>query len=238
MCHTAGAGVAVTVAVAAAVIVARPTPPPQWTGTQLEAALLPLSDLPAGYRVLHPDASSGSSLGTDPDTYHPPTKANCQSGRSVVTESGTDGFSVSLGYGSTALTESYFIAASADGTSYTSVSKGIAQFSSPAKAGAYLSAAHTCLTDEELLSSPVETAAVDGDQAVTATFQVPTSSALLIEKFLLVLHGTDVFILSVISSNSNQNLSQITIPRAAELIAELIARVDALTPTPSASPSQ
>ena len=90
------AGVAgVGIAVAATVLLAKPSshpaPPPapaparattpapaQWTGTQLAAALLPISDFPAGYHV-SASFDSGSSLGAQA-TIAAPTKASCRLG--------------------------------------------------------------------------------------------------------------------------------------------------------------
>ena len=77
---------------------------------------------------------------------------------------------------------------------------------------------------------------MNGDQAVTANLVPPAySPGDTIGKLLFVLHGTDVFALSI---SSTQGLNQLTIPRAAQLTAKLIARTEALSPAPSGSPSQ
>ena len=110
------------------------------------------------------------------------------------------------------------------------VSEAVLQFASPAKGEAFLQAVHTCLIDEKIWSSGVETAPVDGDQAVTANLRAPINyTGESIGTPLFVLHGSDVFALA---ASSDENLSQVTIPRAAQLIAELIMRVDALHPAP------
>jgi hypothetical protein len=81
----------------------------------------------------------------------------------------------------------------------------------------------------------VETAPVDGDQAVSANVRAPINyTGESIGEPLFVLHGTDVFALS---ASSNQNISFITIPGAAELIAEMMARVEAIGPRIGPSPA-
>jgi len=97
----------------------------------------------------------------------------------------------------------------------------------------FFSAARTCLIDNEPWSNGVDTAPVNGDQAVTADLTSPSDvrGQNWATEPLYVLHGTDVF---AISAGSFPSTGPMTIPGAAEWIAELIARVDALSPTPSA----
>ena len=249
--------VAAGVAVAAAVILPRPTGhatpaptptptparatapapgPAQWGGTQIATALLPVSDFPAGYSALASVISSGPSLTLYPDTV-PLTTASCRLGRSPIFDPAASFFEYNLEFGTTAFaTDSFKHESLSDSGGVLSyLSEAIYQFASPAKAEAFLSAARTCLIDEKTWSSGVDTAPVNGDQAVTANLRAPINyTGESIGKPLFVLHGTDVFALS---ASSNQNLSTITVPGAAELIAKLIARIDALGPAPAAASS-
>jgi eukaryotic-like serine/threonine-protein kinase len=252
---TALAGVAAAdIAVTATVLLAKPTshpaspPPPttapapaaapaQPTGTQLAAALLPLSDFPAGYSEFVSVIDSGPGLTSYPDTVAL-TTANCTLGQSPVFAPVASSFDYNLSFGTTAFATNSFqrFGLFADGGGIIGyLSEAVYQFASPAKAGAFLAAVRTCLTDEKTWSDGVDTAPVDGDQAVTANLRAPVNyTGDSIGQAMFVLHGTDVFALSV---SSNQNLSSITIPGAAGLIAKLIARVDALSPASLAVPS-
>ena len=262
--HLSAAKVAVTAgivivgaAVAAAVILPRPTghatpaptptptratapapAPAGWGGTQLATALLPVSDFPAGYSDLGGGViSSGPSLTLYQDTV-PLTTASCRLGQSPIFDPAASSFSYNLAFGTTAFATDSFKRESLSpngGGVLSYLSEAIYQFASPAKAGAFLSAARTCLIDERTWSSGVDTAPVNGDQAVTANLRAPINyTGESTGKPLFVLHGTDVFALS---ASSDQNPSLITVPRAAELIAKLIARVDALGPAPAAASS-
>jgi len=110
--------------------------------------------------------------------------------------------------------------------------QAVFQYSSPAKAQAFFSAVRTCLIDNKPWSNGVDTAPVNGDQAVTAdlTYNGGPANSWATEP-LFVLHGTDVFALSAASLPS---AGPLTIPGAAQLIAKLITRVDALSPTAAA----
>ena len=243
------------VAVAAAVVLPRPTGhttpaptptptsaratapapaagPAQWTGTQLAAALLPISDFPAGYQV---SASLDSGPFVNPQAGIAPTKASCRLGMmpEIVAQNGY----FYPEFGTASADDSYFKNQGGDlgGVFYElNLSQAVFQFSSPAKAEAFFSVVRTCLIDNESWSKGVDTAPVNGDQAVTAdltsTSGVPDANNWATEP-LFVLHGTDVFGLSAASLPS---AGRLTIPGAAELIAKLIARVDALGPAPSA----
>jgi protein kinase-like protein len=271
---TAGIVVTVGVAVAATIIAARPaghvtqapaptatptptsaratTPAPapapaQLTGIQLAAALLPISDFPAGYQSSDLSANSGSLLNTQ-QIGIAPTKASCRLG--MLTDFAGDGGAFVLGLYSTAVAANSFVLPAygtgvatnsflrnSAGQSITTVSlyrgEAVYQFSSPAKAEVFFSAARTCLIDNEPWSNGVDTAPVNGDQAVTADLTSPSDvrGQNWATEPLYVLHGTDVF---AISAGSFPSTGPMTIPGAAEWIAELIARVDALSPTPSA----
>jgi eukaryotic-like serine/threonine-protein kinase len=244
---TAGV-VAAGVAVAAGVILAgraghpapAPTPtsarattpapaPAQLTGIQLAAALLPASDFPAAYSELVGVTDNGPGLIHYPDTLSL-TKASCTLGQSPIFWPAASSFNYNLEFGATAQADNSF--KSYNGVLIAYLSEAIYQFASPAKATAFLSAARTCLIDEQSWASGVDTAPVNGDQAVTANLRAPVNfTGESIGRALFVLHGTDVFALG---ASSNQNLSVITIPRAGELIAKLIARVGALSPASSA----
>ncbi len=246
---TAGV-VAAGVAVAAGVILAgrtghpapAPTPtsarattpapaPAQLTGIQLAAALLPVSDFPAAYSELVGVTDNGPDLIHYPDTLSL-TKASCTLGQSPIFWPAASSFNYNLEFGATAQADNSF--KNYNGVLIAYLSEAIYQFASPAKAGAFLSAARTCLIDEQTWASGVDTAPVNGDQAVTANLRAPVNfTGESIGRTLFVLHGTDVFALG---ASSNQNLSVITIPRADELIAKLIARVGALSPASSAVP--
>jgi hypothetical protein len=257
---TAGIVTAVAGAAAAAVIVARPTghatpapaatptstparattpapapAPAQLTGTQLAAALLPISDFPAGYSAAPLESSnSGSSLNTRQFGIAP-TKASCRLGEasSIVFQDG----SFYPGFGTAEATESFDRFITSGGTLYYFwLNEAVYQFSSPAKAEVFFSSVRTCLIDNKTWSNGVDTAPVNGDQAITAdlipAIGIPGDD--WVTEPLFVLHGTDVFALSAASLPSPGPL---TIPGAAGLIAELIARVDALSPAPSAGSS-
>ncbi|MGH3257316.1 MAG: serine/threonine-protein kinase [Streptosporangiaceae bacterium] len=247
------AGLAVTAVVFIAKPTSRPAPPPaprstparatapapapaQLTGTQLAAALLPASDFPAGYSAVGGVISSGPGLVILPDTVTL-TTASCRLGQSPIFAPAASFFNYNLAFGATAQAANSFNRESlpldgGGGGVLSYLSEAIYQFASPAKAGAFLAAARTCLIDEETWANGVDTAPVNGDQAVTANLRAPTNyTGETIGKPLFVLHGTDVFALA---ASSSQNLSQIAIPEATDLIAKLIARVDALSPASSA----
>jgi len=254
---TAVAGVVAAGAIAATVLLAKPTShpprppapaparatatpapaPAQLTGTQLAAALLPLSDFPAGYSEVVNVIDSGPALTIYPDTV-PLTTASCGDGQSPIFAPAASSFDYNLSFGTTAFAANSFNRFglfSNGGGIIGYLSEAVYQFASPAKAGAFLSAVRTCLTDEQTWSSGVDSAPVDGDQAVTANLRAPINyTGESIGTPLFVLHGTDVFALA---ASSSQNLSSITIPGAAGLIAKLITRVDALSPAPSATSS-
>jgi len=234
------------IAVAAAVILARPTghttgapaptparattpAPVQLTGTQLAAALLPISDFPAGYHV-YESFDSGSTVGSD--VYAgAPTTASCRLGMmaEIVAEGGAF-----YPQASTARATDTFVKPVASPGYILELSQAVFQFASPAEAEAFFSAGRTCLIDNEPWSNGVDTAPVNGDQAVTADLTTVGPGDNWGTEPLFVLHGTDVFALS---AGSYPNEGPLTIPGAAELIAELIARVDALSPAPSAASS-
>ncbi len=263
------------IVVAAAVLIAKPTshpaPPPaptratappqattpapapapaQLTGIQLAAALLPVSDFPAGYEVTDLSANSGSWLNTQ-QLGVAATKASCRLG--MITDFAGDGGSFVFGLYSTAVAvnsfelpaygtgvaTSSFLRNSAGGSIRTVslyLGEAIYQFSSAAKAEVFFAAARTCLIDNEPWSNGVDTAPVNGDQAVTADLTSPSdvSGESWATSPLFVLHGTDVF---AVSAGSFPSKGPVTIPGAAEWIVELIDRVDALSPAPSAVPS-
>ena len=250
--------VAVGVAVAAGVILARPTghptpaptptparataptptptparatapapAPAQWTGTQLAAALLPLSDFPAGYREQL--SLNTGALFPQPDAV--PT-ANCRLGDAVIIVD--QGGSFATHFGTADATESLAPSSQPVGVQTIFLSQAVFQFASPANAETFFSSVRTCLIDNKAWSHGVDTAPVNGDQAVTADllYNNPAASVDSSTEPLFVLHGTDVFALS--AAAFPVTLGPVTIPAAAELIAKLIARVDALGPAPSA----
>jgi eukaryotic-like serine/threonine-protein kinase len=251
---TVGIVTVVAGAVAAAVIVARPaghatpapaatptstparatTPAPapapaQLTGTQLAAALLPISDFPAGYGEF-PYVVINSGVG--PDTI-PATIASCRLGMMPgIVESDGAFFP---DYGTAAAANSFVrnIEGGSLGLGYRYLSEAVFQFYSPAEAEGFFSSVRTCEIDNEPWSNGVDTAPVNGDQAVTANLRYNDDSAETYDP-LFVLQGTDVFALS---DGSYLYAGPLTIPGAAKLIAKLIARVDALGPTPSPAPS-
>jgi eukaryotic-like serine/threonine-protein kinase len=237
--------VTVGVAVAATVILARPTghttgapasaratapapAPAQLTGTQLATALLPISDFPAGYHV-SANLNSGSLLDTL-QTGIAPTKASCRLGLMPYIVGQDGSFPPEF---STANADDSYAKLQASGTGYLFLSQAVLQYSSPAKAQAFFSAVRTCMIDNKPWSDGVDTAPVNGDQAVTAdlTSTTDTPGSYWATEPLFVLHGLDIFALSAASLPSEGPL---TIPGAAQLIAELIARVDALSPAPAA----
>jgi serine/threonine-protein kinase len=247
------------IAVAAAVVLPRPTghatpaptptsagapapapapAPAQLTGMQLGAALLPLSDFPAGYSNMVGVTDNGPELTHYPDTV-PLNMASCRLGQSPIFWPAASSFDYNLEFGATAQATNSFkresVSLDGEGVVLGYLSEAIYQFASPTMARAFLSGVRNCLIDEKTWSNGVDTAPVNGDLAVTANLRAPINwTGESIGKPLFVLHGTDVFALS---ASSNQNLSAITIPQADELIAKLIARVDALGPLPSAVPS-
>ena len=237
--------VIVGVAVAAAVILPRPTghatpaptptptptrattPAPaaaQLTGTQLASALLPISDFPAGY---HPDNTydSGSGVLTYPGADIVNT-AGCRLGAGGVIEQ-TEGGWLYPFFG-TAYADKVML-----GTGALVLNQAIFQFASPEKALAFFSSVRTCMIDNRPWSNGVDTAPVNGDQAVTADLRPAATDVSYASGFLFVLHGTDVFALSGGPFLSTGTVT-LSVPGAAELIAKLIARVDALSPGPSA----
>jgi hypothetical protein len=238
--HTAavaitGAGLAV--AVAATVILARPAghttqAPAQWTGTQLAAALLPVSDFPPGYygSGSFDNGSLLSPLPAGADVA--PTTANCRLGTTpdIVSPNGTFYPEVSTAYAGDTYERNQ-----ASRIGFLFLGQAIFQFSSPAEAEAFFAAMRTCLIDNKPWSNGVDTAPVNGDQAVTADLTSTSGSDIgsWATEPLFVLHGTDVFGLSAASLPS---VGPLTIPGAAELIAKLVARVEAIGPTPSGSP--
>jgi hypothetical protein len=205
------------------------------TGIQLAAALLPVSDFPAGYSDLVGVTDNGPDLTHYPDTVSL-TKASCTLGQSPIFWPAASSFDYNLEFGATAQADNSF--QSYNGALIAYLSEAIYQFASPAQAGAFLSGARMCLIDEQTWASGVDTTPVNGDQAVTANLRAPVNfTGESIGRALFVLHGTDVFALG---ASSNQNLGVITIPRADELIAKLIARVSTLSPASfpvSASPA-
>ena len=240
----AGVGIAVAATVLLAKPSSHPAPPPapaparatpapaQLTGTQLATALLPISDFPAGYlphEFLDGDGFQATAA---------PIKASCRLGMIPEVADG-DGGTFEPGYGTAYATGSYFKVTpgqygGAGGDIF--LSEAVYQFASPAQAEAFFSAARTCLIDNEPWSNGVDTAPVDGDQAVTAVLKSSTSfpGEIWAAEPLFALHSTDVFGLS---AGQAPYTGAVTIPGAAELIAELIARVDALSPVPSLAPS-
>ena len=257
---TAAAG-----AVAAAVIVARPTghvtpaptsasasastptptparattpgpapAPAQLTGIQLASALLPTSDFAAGY-VPNEDYNSGPTLSPLPGSIDP--SEGCRLGLmpNIVSQDG----SFSPGHDS-ADADAFYVKANPNPRSVQSLYLGqaIYQYASPAEAEAFFSAIRTCLIDNKPWSDGVDTVPLNGDQAVTAdlisTPDDPSHNWKWSAEPLFVLHGTDVFALS---AGSFPRTGPVTIPGAAELIAELIARVNALSLTASPAPS-
>jgi len=237
--------VIVGVAVAAAVILPRPTghatpaptptptptrattPAPaaaQLTGTQLASALLPISDFPAGY---HPDNTydSGSGVLTYPGADIVNT-AGCRLGAGGVIEQ-TEGGWLYPFFG-TAYADKVML-----GTGALVLNQAIFQFASPEKALAFFSSVRTCMIDNRPWSNGVDTAPVNGDQAVTADLRPAATDVSYASGFLFVLHGADVFALSGGPFLSTGTVT-LSVPGAAELIAKLIARVDALSPGPSA----
>ena len=247
------AGVVVAgVAVAAGIILARPTGhttpaptptparattpaparattpgPVQLTGTQLAAALLPLSDFPAGYREQL--SLNTGALFPQPDAV--PT-ANCRLGDAVIIVD--QGGSFATHFGTADATESLAPPSQPVTVQAVFLSQAVFQFASPANAETFFSSVRTCLIDNKAWSHGVDTAPVNRDQAVTADllYNNPAASVDSSTEPLFVLHGTDVFALS--AAAFPVTLGPVTIPGAAELIAKLIARVDALGPAPSA----
>ncbi len=240
--------VAVGAAVAATVILARPTghttPPPapaparatapapaQWTGTQLAAALLPLSDFPAGYRVTD-TLDSGDDLFPGFATF--PT-ANCRLGEAsvLVLQDGAFG----TGFGTATATELLSPPSQPATVQAVLLNQAVFQFASPASAETFLSSVRTCLTDDRAWSHGIDTAPVNGDQAVITDllYNAPAESIDSSTETLFVLHDTDVFALSAAAFPVAQG--PVTIPGASGLIAKLIARVDALGHAPTAVPS-
>ena len=240
--------VIVGIAVAAAVVLPRstahatpapsPTPtsarattqapaPAQLTGTQLASALLPLSDFPAGY---HPSDTydSGPGVLTYPGAGIVNT-AGCRLGAGGVIEQ-TEGGWLSPFFG-TAYANKVML-----GTGALVLNQAIFQFASPEKALAFFSSVRTCMIDNRPWSNGVDTAPVLGDQAVTADLRPAGTDVSYASGFLFVLHGTDVFALSGGPFLSTGTVT-LSVPGAAELIAKLIARVDALSPAPSAGSS-
>ena len=247
------------IAVAAAVIVARPTghatpaptptptptpvrattpapapapAPAQWTGTQLAAALLPVSDFPAGYSAAFA-VSSGPRLAIGADAI-PVTMASCRLGVMPDFLSATGSL---LGeYGTADASDGFerFITSGGISLGFW-LNEAVYQFSSPVEAEVFFSVVRTCLIDNKPWSNGVDTAPVNGDQAVTADLtssnvgHIPGNN--WATEPLYVLHGTDVFGLS---AGSHPVEGPLTIPGAGELIAKLIARVDALSPASSA----
>ena len=206
---------------------ARATAPAQWTGTQLAAALLPLSDFPAGYREQL--SLNTGALFPQPDAV--PT-ANCRLGDAVIIVD--QGGSFATHFGTADATESLAPSSQPVGVQTIFLSQAVFQFASPANAETFFSSVRTCLIDNKAWSHGVDTAPVNGDQAVTADllYNNPAASIDSSTEPLFVLHGTDVFALS--AAAFPVTLGPVTIPGAAELIAKLIARVDALGPAPAA----
>jgi eukaryotic-like serine/threonine-protein kinase len=208
--------------------------PAQLTGIQLASALLPMSDFAAGY-VPNEDYNSGPTLSPLPGSIDP--SEGCRLGLmpNIVSQDG----SFSPGHDS-ADADAFYVKANPNPRSVQSLYLGqaIYQYASPAEAEAFFSAIRTCLIDNKPWSDGVDTAPVNGDQAVTAdlisTPDDPSHNWKWSAEPLFVLHGTDVFALS---AGSFPRTGPVTIPGAAELIAELIARVDALSLTAAPAPS-
>ena len=208
-----------------------PVPAPaQLTGTQLATALLPISDFPAGsgYSAFGVVIDSGPG----PDTI-PVTIASCRLGMMPGIAESTGEFFPDYGTAAAANSFQRQIQGGALGLGYRYLSEAVFQFSSPAEAEGFFYSVRTCEIDNEPWSKGVDTALVNGDQAVTADLRYNDDSAESYDP-LFVLQGTDVFALS---DGSYLYAGPPTIPGAAELIAKLIARVDALGPTPSLVPS-
>ena len=210
--------------------------PAQLTGTQLASALLPISDFPAGYGAYF---SGDSGPGVAPESGILYT-ANCGHGPASGLITKVGGF-FDPQLDSAYAEDSYIKPYQTNGGSLF-LSQAVYQFSSPAEAVAFFSSVHTCLIDKEAWSngvdtSPVngdvDTAPVNGDQAVTANLRSVANSASYAAEVLFVLHGTDVFALSAASYLSADTVTTLSIPGAAELIAKLIARVDAPGSAPS-----
>ena len=201
--------------------------PAQLTGTQLVSALLPLSDFPAGY---HPSDTydSGPGVLTYPGAGIVNT-AGCRLGAGGVIEQ-TEGGWLNPFFG-TAYADKVML-----GTGALVLNQAIFQFASPEKALAFFSSVRTCMIDNRPWSNGVDTAPVLGDQAVTADLRPAGTDVSYASGFLFVLHGTDVFALSGGPFLSTGTVT-LSVPGAAELIAKLIARVDALSPAPSAGSS-
>ena len=113
------------------------------------------------------------------------------------------------------------------------LNQAIFQFAGPEEALAFFSSVRTCMIDNRPWSNGVDTAPVNGDQAVTADLRPAGTDVSYASGFLFVLHGTDVFALSGGPFLSTGTVT-LSVPGAAELIAKLIARVDALSPAPPA----
>jgi hypothetical protein len=206
--------------------------PAQLTGTQLAAALLPTSDFPAGYQVSE-RFNSGGVLLPGPDTV--PLATNCRLGQASIVIYQGGAFYPDLG--TAAATESLAPPSHPVTVQAVSLSQAVFQFASPANAETFFSSVSACLNDNKAWSHGVDTAPVNGDQAVAADLLYKNAAASVDSstESLFVLHGTDVFALS--AAAFPVTLGPVTIPEPAELIAKLIARVDALGHAPSAGSS-
>ena len=201
--------------------------PAQLTGTQLAAALLPISDFPAGYQAPNTESDSGRSLTTIlPDVV---STANCTlgNGGDLFDQIGAfNGFGTA--YATNGSTNDSVGARQGEDLY---INQAIYQFADPAQAGAFFASARTCLIDNNTWSTGVNTTPVNGDEAVTTILRSSGSNGgFTVTEPLLVLHGTDVF---AIASASAQ-IPVVTIPGGAGLMAKLIARVEALGPVPAA----
>jgi len=161
--------------------------------------------------------------------------ASCRHGDAIIIVG--QGGSFSLDFGTASATESLAPSSQSPLVQTVFLSQAVFQFASPANAETFFSSVRTCLIDNEAWSHGVDTAPVDGDQAVTADllYDAPAESVDSSTEPLFVLHGTDVFALS--AAAFPVTMGPVTIPEAAGLIAKLIARVDALSPASSAVPS-
>jgi len=203
--------------------------PPQLTGTQLAVALLPTSDFTVrGNSNLITD--SGSSLRNNGPAGLPNivSTQNCTLGQAGDLFDATGLFN---GFGTAYATSSFINdSESALPGEDNWLNQAVFQFASPAQAGAFFSSALTCFIDNKAWSNGVDTAPVDGDQAVTTILRSSDSDGSFATEPLLILHGTDVF--GVVAASAGTNA--VTLSGGAELIAKLIARVDALSPGSSA----
>jgi hypothetical protein len=161
--------------------VANPLPSPtqlRLTGTELKTALLPLSDLPAGYAVDTQDSSdSGSSLlsGTPSPT---PTPGDCRHAISAALSSPpglTAGANQAL----------YSTTGNASAFHQTRLSQGVYQFSSPTSAAGFLDSLKSIFA-----RCPSVTSTASGITTVTNNATEPASPVAGHQALLLTQTGT------------------------------------------------